>query len=91
MGMPVIKRGSKKCEDAVGDIIESISMEEKSIAHILNAESEKLTKIISKPNVTSQQLIMANKSVKETIDAIIRMESVLQAKLNLFECLICKQ
>lgn len=90
MGMPVIKPSDVTREQSVGDIIESIAMEENAIAHILNAESEKLNVIISQPNVTPQQLMSANKSVKNTLDSIIRMESILQSKLNLFESIICK-
>lgn len=90
MGMPVIKPSDITREQSIGDIIESIAMEESSIAHILNAESEKLNLIISQPNVTPQQLMAANKSVKNAIDSIIRMESTLQAKLSVFESIICQ-
>lgn len=90
MGMPVIKPSNLTREESVQDLIESIAMEESSIAHILNAESEKLNSIISNPNVTPQQLISANKSVKGTVDSIIRLESILQAKLSLFESMICQ-
>ncbi|MEG0995301.1 MAG: hypothetical protein RSC24_13035 [Clostridium sp.] len=90
MGMPIIKPSDITREQSVGDIIESIAMEESAIAHILNAESEKLNKVIADPNATPQQLMATNKSIKNTIDAIIRMESVLQSKLNLFESMICQ-
>ncbi|MEG0297793.1 MAG: hypothetical protein RR620_13815 [Clostridium sp.] len=91
MGMPIIKPSDITRSQSVGNIIESIAMEEKNIAHILNAESEKLNKIISQPNVTPQQLIAANKSVKATVDSIIQMESILQSKLSTFQTLICQQ
>lgn len=91
MGMPIIKLNHNICETSVGEIIESIAMEEKAIAHILNGESEKLNKIISKLTITPQQLIEVNKSVKGTLDSIIRLESILQAKLDLFQYIICKK
>ncbi|MEG0297795.1 MAG: hypothetical protein RR620_13825 [Clostridium sp.] len=91
MGMPVIQPSNLTREDSVGDIIESIAMEEKTISHILNAESEKLNKIISMPNVTPQQLIAANKSVKATVDSIIQLEGLLQSKLSMFQTMICQQ
>lgn len=90
MGMPIIKPSDITREQAVGDIIESIAMEEKSIAHILNAESEKINKVVSQANVTVQQLMAINKSVKNSIDSIIRLESTLQSKLNIFESIICQ-
>ena len=89
MGMPVIQPGVITRDDAIGNIIESIAMQEMSLAHILNVESEKLQKIINLDGATSDQILKANKSVKETINTIIRLESQLQAKLSLFECSIC--
>ncbi|MEF9960595.1 MAG: hypothetical protein RR324_08700 [Cellulosilyticaceae bacterium] len=90
MGMPVIKPSNITREQSVGDLIESIALEENSIAHILNAESEKINAIISQPAVTPQQIIAANRSVKNTVDAIISLETALQSKLNLFKCMICQ-
>lgn len=90
MGMPVIKPGDTTREESVGNIIESIAMEESSIAHILNAESEKLQKVISDPDVTVEELMAVNLSVKKSVDAIIRMEVGLLSKLNLFSNMICQ-
>lgn len=90
MGMPVITPGTITLEEAVGDIIESIAMEEKSIAHILNAESEKLQAIINMPDATVQQLMATNRSVKNAIDTVIRLELALKSKLDLFSNMICK-
>ena len=90
MGMPVIAPGTTTREDSVGDIIESIAMEETSIAHILNAESEKLQAIINMSDVTAQQLMAANKSVKNTVDTVIQLETALRAKLEMFSDMICK-
>lgn len=90
MGMPKIIPSDLIREDAVGNLIESIAMEESSIAHILNAESEKLDKILNNPNSTAQQLMAANKSLKNTIDSIIRLETALHSKLSLFESMICQ-
>lgn len=90
MGMPVILPGTTTREDAVADIIESIAMEEKSIAHILNAESEKLKAIIDNPASTARDLILANRSVKSTVDTVIQLESGLKGKLELFTKMICQ-
>lgn len=89
MGMPIINPGTITRGAAVGDIIESIAMQEKSLAHILNAESEKLQVIIASPNSTPEQILQANQSVKNTINSISRLEMQLQAKLDLFHGIIC--
>lgn len=90
MGMPEINPGTITRGEAVGDIIESIAMQEKSLSHILNAESEKLQAIINSSTATADQILQANKSVKNTIIAISRLEMQLQAKLDLFQGTICK-
>lgn len=90
MGMPIIEPCTITKEKAVGDIISSIAMQEMALAHILNAESEKLQLIVNLPNVTVEQIFLANASVKNTINTISRLEMQLQAKLDLFKCIICK-
>lgn len=90
MGMPVIKPGTITREDAVGNIIESVAMEEKSLAHILNAESEKLQAVINKPDVTADELLAVNKSIKTAIVTIIGLEGTLKQKIELFADIICQ-
>ncbi|MEG0842026.1 MAG: hypothetical protein RSF69_05785 [Erysipelotrichaceae bacterium] len=90
MSMPVIKPGSITRGESIGDILESIANQESGISHILNAESEKLNKIIQSPNVSAEQLLAANKSVKNTVDSIINLELNLKNKLSLFQEMICQ-
>lgn len=90
MSMPIIKTGTVTREFAVGQIIESIAMEEASLSRILNAESEKIMAIVENPNTTAEQLMSVNRSVKTTVGAITRLESMLQAKLDLFQPIICE-
>ena len=90
MGMPVIIPGTITREEAVGDIIESVALEESALAHILNAESEKLMAVIDNASATTDQLLAINRSVKNTIGAISRLEMLLQAKLDLFSSTICQ-
>lgn len=90
MSMPIIRPGTITREDAIGDIIESIAMEEKGLSHILNAESEKIMAVVNNPNVTAEQLLAINRSVKITVNAITRLEATLQAKLDLFQPIICE-
>lgn len=90
MGMPVIKPGTITREDAIGEIIESIAMEESSLSHILNAESEKIMAVVENPSATVEQILAVNRSVRSTIGTITRLEAALQAKLDLFQPIICQ-
>lgn len=90
MSMPVITPGTITREEAIGNIIESIAMEESSLSHILNAESEKIMAVVQNPSSTINQLMAINSSVKSTISSITRLEATLQAKLDLFQPIICE-
>ncbi|MEF9840521.1 MAG: hypothetical protein RR275_08395 [Lachnospiraceae bacterium] len=90
MGMPIIKPSTITREKAVGDIIQSVAMEEAAFAHILNAESEKIMAVVDNSGVTAEQLLAVNQSVQTTISAISRLEMHLQAKLEMFGSTICQ-
>ncbi|MEG1528553.1 MAG: hypothetical protein RR248_05615 [Clostridia bacterium] len=89
MSMPVIKPGTITRGEAIGDIIESIAMQESGLSHILNAESEKLMAVVN-GNATVEDLFAINASVKNTISAISRLEMQLQAKLSMFSDTVCQ-
>lgn len=67
-----------KCED----IIESIAKIEKSLAHILNAEGEKIQKAVNLADNTNE-LIKINESVSKVIVNITLLEQLLIEKLEL--------
>jgi hypothetical protein len=84
MGMPVITPGEGDREQAITDIIESIALQETALAHIMNAEGEKMQAIIAMQDVTPEQLLALNRSVVQMINAVTRLEMTLQSKLELF-------
>lgn len=66
--------------NSCSDIIESIALIEASLSHILNAEGEKLQKIIaSTDNINT--ILCANKAVNETIVNVTHLEIILHDKL----------
>lgn len=83
MGMPVITPGTTTPEEAITDLIESIAMQESALAHIVNAEGEKMQEIIGMKNVTREQLLKMNKSAELMVNVITRLEMILQAKLEI--------
>ena len=83
MGMPTITPGNRTQEQGMTDLIESIAMQERALSHIVNAESEKMQAIINMDTVSTQQLLQLNQSVEHMINAAARLETVLQAKLEL--------
>jgi hypothetical protein len=71
-------------EQAITDLITSVALQETALAHILNAEGEKIQAFIRMADVTSEQILALNRSVNQMLNAVTRLEMVLQAKLELF-------
>ena len=69
----------KKC--CLNKIICSIALQEAALAHILNAEGEKIQKAVEISDDT-YELLCVNKSVQETIKKVSTFEQVLLAKLS---------
>lgn len=90
MGMPVIKPSSTTRSQSITDMIESVALEETALSHILNAEGEKLQKVIAMEDVTPEVLLATNKSVESMVSAISRLEMILHSKLSSFEGCLCE-
>ena len=82
MGMPVITPGTGTREEAVTDIITSVALLESALSHILNAEGEKMQRIIGMEEVTGEELLCLNRSTELMVDVIARFEMILQAKIE---------
>lgn len=88
MGMPIITPSNTTRCQAITDIVESVALEQTALSHILNAEGEKIQKILA-GSPTVDQMLAVNKSVKSMVNAITRLEMVLQSKLEMFEDCLC--
>lgn len=89
MGMPVMNHSNTPRCQAITDIIESVAMQEAALSQILNAEGEKLQKVLCTPHVSPRELLKFNKSVQQTVRAVTLLEVVLQSKLQLFDDCLC--
>ena len=82
MSMPVIVPGTGTRCQAITDIITSVALEQTALSHILNAEGEKLQRIVAEAD-TAEQMLAVNKSVNNMVNSITRLEMLLQGKLQL--------
>ncbi|MEG2621138.1 MAG: hypothetical protein RSA10_03550 [Bacilli bacterium] len=81
--LEIINNQCKKHEcSADNNIIESIALIETALSHILNAEGEKIQKIIAMTN-DPDELLKVNNSVSQVIKNITFLEHVLYDKLEL--------
>ena len=90
MGMPVISSSNITRSQAITDIIQSVALEEAALSHILNAEGEKIQKMVAMADVTPEILLQTNKSVESMVGAVTRLETILQSKLSAFEGCLCE-
>ncbi|MDP4133257.1 MAG: hypothetical protein Q8882_04505 [Bacillota bacterium] len=74
---------------AITDLMESIALQDAGLAHILNAEGEKIQKALSFPDVTIQDLVAINQSVSDVLIKVIKLDMVLEFKLEEINRLNC--
>ncbi|WP_234969477.1 MULTISPECIES: hypothetical protein [Alicyclobacillus] len=63
-------------------LLASIAMEEMGLAHILNAEGEKLQRAMAQPGLSLADLMGLNDAIERMLRTIIRKELLLQMKLD---------
>ncbi|NEX80099.1 hypothetical protein G4Z05_14655 [Bacillus thermocopriae] len=72
-------------DDVINLLLASIAMEEISLAHIINAEGEKIQYAIETmpgPEATLDQLLDVNDSVQDMLAMVIKRELLLENKLK---------
>lgn len=88
MSLPKIPDSSCLTRTAVINLIlSSIAMEELGLAHILNAEGEKLQYFLGTlncqhPDVSPEQVLQANESVQKLLETILNLEMILKGKMS---------
>ncbi|MEG2116987.1 MAG: hypothetical protein RRZ69_04840, partial [Clostridia bacterium] len=77
--------------DVCADILESVALIETALSHILNAEGEKLQKIIACTD-DIDEILRANKAINETVVNATHLEIILHDKLSRIKtfCDCCK-
>lgn len=65
--------------------MESIALQQAALAHILNAEGEKLQKVLSFTEITPELILQTNRSVESMVNSVSNLETVLKQKLELFD------
>ncbi len=87
MGMPQVpeRKNLPNIDDVIVQILESVALEELAMAHIMNAEGEKMQALIKKIQCGEICATTLCKSFKETnnmIDSLIMKEWIMVSKIR---------
>lgn len=84
MSMPVITANDNpvSSQQAVANLLESIALEETALSHILNAEGEKLQKVLAMECANIDDILAVNESVRNTVAEVHELEATLRDKLE---------
>lgn len=72
-------------------MLASIALQQAALSHILNAEGEKVQKILSFEQLTAETVLRTNRSVESMVNSISDLEMILSDKIALFQDCICSQ
>ena len=79
MGMPRIENTPIDRNCALTALLQSIALQEAALAHILNAEGEKIQRVVCEAKCVDD-LLNVNESVTNTIQAVSTLEEMLKDK-----------
>ncbi len=78
MSAPHIPRRTK--EESIADLLQSVALEEASLAHIINAEAEKIQESLRE--FCPEETLQIQESVREVFNKALKMQILLQFKLE---------
>ena len=79
MTMPTIP--PRTIEQSVADLMHSVALEEVALAHIINAEGEKLQKL-AELATSAQELLDFQAGLSNVLEHLIKFQMLLQFKLD---------
>ena len=74
---------------AITDLLVSVALQQAALSHILNAEGEKVQKILSFDDLTPETILLTNRSVESMVNSISNLEVILTDKISLFKGCNC--
>ncbi|MEG0852579.1 MAG: hypothetical protein RSF82_01810, partial [Angelakisella sp.] len=77
---------------AINDMIESVALEQTAVSHILNAEGEKIQKLLKLEDILQTDILAVNNSVNSMVGSVTVLESIFRDKLTVFNsgsCTLC--
>ena len=70
------------CPEAVNLLLSSIALQEIGLSHIINAEGEKIQAVLKEKCFDFDKVLKVNQSVRDTLDQVLGIETILRMKLQ---------
>ena len=74
---------------AITDLLASVALQQAALSHILNAEGEKVQKILSFDQLAPETILLTNRSVESMVNTVSNLELILADKIALFKECMC--
>ena len=74
---------------AITDLLTSVALQQAALSHILNAEGEKVQKILSFDQLSPETVLRTNRSVESMVNTVSNLELILADKIALFKGCVC--
>ena len=84
------RRDDSRCK-AITELIDAVAEQQEALARILDAEHQKIEKVVERSNADVDDLVEIDNSVERVLAAITRLELALQLKLDLFRDCLCPE
>lgn len=65
------------------DVVESVTLEQKAISALINAEGQKIQNFIKSSQLSYSEAIKLNSSVTGTLNSLLNLETILQEKIEI--------
>ncbi len=72
---------TQRCQAFV-DVIESVALQEAALARILDAEGQKIQAFTGMEEITAEELLEMNETVRSLVGSVTRLETILHDKLK---------
>ena len=66
-----------------------MALQQTALSHILNAEGEKIQKMVAMETISIEELLATNRSVESMVNSVANLEQVLKHKLELVTLCDC--
>lgn len=82
MSTPEVSPPNSPQSQAISNLLEALAMQQASIARLIDTEGNKIQAVLDMGCVSVDQMLSVNQSVSDTLTKVIKLEMMLDLKLE---------